>query len=361
MSLGPPFDQSGERHQLVVGALSVVLISVAVGMAILASDRTLGDALTLRVRVRSPGSLHTGAQVRLAGQQIGEVVAIRDRSLSQRGGASDNGNHDDQARVVLETRILRQHRRHVYKNSQFFTVTPNILTEAAVEVGPPAGGAAPDRLIEDGDEVRGADPPRIDELLAKLHDSLTTVLGIGRELAPAWDELSRAAGGLFTTVRGLGPPEQLDAIAANTRRALTAAGALWDALAAAEAPERVAALSRELQRALQDLSPQLIQIGQRMDQLEGDLTGITQALGPAEQRRLLDGVRRFRRVIALGQQLTGDIRDLAQLYESGRGTLGGFAHDLQIFDELKEVHREIKRESYKLLIKSPDRGQRNLR
>jgi hypothetical protein len=56
-----------------------------------------------------------------------------------------------------------------------------------------------------------------------------------------------------------------------------------------------------------------------------------------------------------------DVKALIDGFQAGRGTLGGFNRDIQIFDELKEIHRILKRQTWRVLIKRPNPGQRNVR
>jgi hypothetical protein len=72
----------------------------------------------------------------------------------------------------------------------------------------------------------------------------------------------------------------------------------------------------------------------------------------SERRRVAQIVRT---TSELGQRANADIKALIWLYENGRGTLGGFNRDIQIFDELKEMHRILKRESWRVIIKRKPR------
>ena len=59
----------------------------------------------------------------------------------------------------------------------------------------------------------------------------------------------------------------------------------------------------------------------------------------------------LRELQAVQQRLEADARFLVRYVDSGRGTLGGFNQDMQIFDELKDMSRIIKQQSWRLLIK----------
>ncbi len=62
MSLGPPFDDadSSDRLRLGLGIGAAALLLFFAGFAILASERSLGDSLTIHVDVTRIGTLNTG-------------------------------------------------------------------------------------------------------------------------------------------------------------------------------------------------------------------------------------------------------------------------------------------------------------
>ena len=192
MSLGPPFDQSGERLRLGLGAATAVTLLVAIGVALLAADRSLGESVTVHMLVQRPGALHTGAMVRVAGEQIGEVVAIRGYRPSP--GLKDGPGADPGAEptVDIELRLRKRWAEKVYENSTFLPVNPTVLAEALIEIGPPAGGAAPGSPIGAEQRVRGVEPADLDQLLRRVYQSIELTLQQARELGAEWTELNEA-------------------------------------------------------------------------------------------------------------------------------------------------------------------------
>lgn len=372
MSLGPPFDQSGERWQLASGAAAVIGLVIAVAIALLASDRTLGDTFPLRILTRNPGALRTGARVILAGQQIGEVVAIRGTGWlsppsppSSAGGAGGAAQAapawPDRPTVEIEVRVLRSHQRYIYRNATFFSHTPNVLTESHLEIGPPGNGASPERPVEPGETVRGVDPPDIDRLLQKVHASLVSILAVSHDLEPQWQEFRAAVDGLLRTARDASGQAEVGRILAQGDRALQAARHLRATFGQTDALPRGAHLIGEISRGLSELRPQLQIISAQAERLDGQLKGLTTTFGEKERRQLAQGVALFRAVIKDAEQMDKDLRWLLRWFNEGRGTLGGFAQDIQIYDEFKETGRLLKRETWKVLIKRKDPGQRHLR
>lgn len=350
MSLGPPFDDSGERLQLSIGAAAGVVLVFVTAFALLAAERSLGESLNFHVQVARPGALHTGAQLRVAGEPIGEVVAIR-------GRAADFGR--DEAPVDIEVRLQTKFRDRVFRNSTIVAVNPTLLTEALLEVGPPAGGAAPADPVRDGDKLRGVDPADIDQFMFKVYVSVEAVLHETRDLQPEWAEFQRSISAASTQFGETMPADKLLRIGLHAASIRLHAGHLSDVLREADfqtAPDDVKALYRSSQPLVAELS----RLATNLDLLQGRASALSSAIGP-RQREIARAIAGLRSAIEVSGRVETDARALIKGVENGRGALGGFYRDIQIFDELKEMHRILKRRGWRILIKRPDAGQRNLR
>lgn len=358
MSLGPPFDHSGERLRLFLGAATAVTLLVVIGVALLAADRSLGESLTVHMLVHRPGVLHTGAMVRVAGEQIGEVVAIRGyrpESALTGAGAGAGAGAGEEPMVDIELRLRKHLAGRVYENSTFLPVNPTVLAEALIEIGPPAGGVSPGAPVSSDMRVRGVDPADIDQLLRKVYLSIELILQQARDLGSEWTELTAALGTLsvrltlnFSSEEALRVQVQGEA----ARRSIEALLATLRSGEAAKLPE----LSRQLAQSVMPLGRELRRLGEQGEVLAARARELGQALGPAQQAELRRAVAQLRGALAAGERLDADARFLIRYFDSGRGTLGGFNKDLQIFDELKETSRILKQKSWRLLIKRREPG-----
>ena len=382
MSLGPPFDQSGERLRLGLGAAAGALLLFVTAVALLSADRSLGDSLRVYMLVRRPGALHAGALVQVAGLQIGEVVAIRGQgrdgepessaalapALGRRVTGPDLAPLPQQEcqalqarkrrppavpKVEVELRILRRYADRVYENSTFLTVNPTVLTEGLIEVGPPDAGAAPADPIRSGSRVRGVDPADLDDLIATVFCSTEEVMRIGRELRPAWAELSTAGRTLIDRLQRTVDGDQFMRVKLQTVAAFNAAGTLRTKLERAGI-ERTPAAVEGLTQAIRALAPQLAAFGAQVGELQTRSQALAGQLAPRRQRigRLDEDLQRLQKT---AERAESDGRYLLRVYERGGGTIGGFQQDLQIFDELKDMHRILKQKIWRVIIKR--RGQ----
>lgn len=347
MSLGPPFDHSGERLRLTLGAATAVMLLVVIGVALLAADRSLGESVTVHMMVHRPGVLHTGAMVRVAGEQVGEVVAIR--GLPAANPASDEPTVD------IELRLRKQLAGRIYDNSTFLPVNPTVLAEALIEIGPPADGAAPGAPVTSEVRVRGVDPADIDQLLRKVYVSIELTLEQARELSSEWTEMTAALGALSERLSASLPTEEVLRVQVQGAAARHSIEQLLLTLRAGEV-DKLPALARQLEQSVTPLGRELRRLGAEGEILAARARELGQALGPAQQADVRRAVAQLRAAMAAGEQLEADGRLLIRYFDSGRGTLGGFNKDLQIFDELKETGRILKQKSWRLLIKRRDPG-----
>jgi ABC-type transporter Mla subunit MlaD len=261
--------------------------------------------------------------------------------------------------VDIEVRIQTRYRDRVYRNSTIVAVNPTILTEALLEVGPPAHGAAPGEPVENGDRLRGIDPAEIDHFLANLYVSIEAVLRESRELEPDWDPFQKSVGEVSNKISFLLPSDQLLRIGLHAAEARLLVSKLQDKLQESGASRAIPDLDALIKTA-DPLMVALAELAQQLELLSGRAHDVASAVGPRRQE-LEQALSQLKTAAALSGRAELDAQALLNGFLAGRGTLGGFNSDIQIFDELKEIHRILKHQGWRVLIKSRDPGQRNVR
>ena len=341
MSLGPPFDESGLARQLRWGFCSALVLVGGLGYLLSTAGRTVGRGAKVVIQLAHPGPLRAGARLWLAGSVVGEVRDVRWR----RTQAGKLG-------VDLEVFIGRDALARIPSNSVPFVITPSLLGEAGLEIGPPLG--SPDgqvalaRPLSDGDVLVGADPPNLDDFLVKTERSLSEVLGLAREDGPAAKELARAVDDFLDHLRGVEhEPGRAGRILDQGTIVVERTRDLVASLRAAGGLGRARAAGTGLGAALDELGPELRAFGRRADELQARLTLTL----PAEQRDrarvALDSLSKTARTFA---RLTADIQRLVAYVERGDGALGAFLQDRELFDDLHETHRIIKSQPLRFLL-----------
>jgi ABC-type transporter Mla subunit MlaD len=341
VSLGPPFDDSGESLQRVVGAVSVACLLALIAGLMLAAGHTVGAGVLITVAQRRAGPLHPGCKVRVAGREAGEIRAVVTRALPDGGRG-----------VALSVFIARDHASEVRRNSRLFVDTPSVLGEAFLEIGPPASGEAPGPPIADGDVLAGSEPPEIDKLLEHLEAALRQILALWRDDGGALDELGAASDRLIATLSGLpGDRGQLRRVVDQAARALAAGELLARTLREAGGAERIARAARELYRVAEEAQPELTALGARVDRALEQLDAGSQLFGPERRRAAAAALERLDRTIGVAERLAADLRWLGRRVAAGEGTIGALLADRELFDDLHEAHRIIKAQPLKVLLK----------
>lgn len=348
MSLGPPFDAGSERLRLLIGGVTLLLLTFLVSVALLTAEHQLGQSLTLHLLVERSGPLYTGAEVHLAGERIGELVAIR-RHRIRPGDSIDLPVGSEH--VELELRILRTAGQRLFRGSTFVPRNPTLLSPAVIEVGPPDPGQDKGPPLSGGEYLIGIDPPDLDLLLRNIYVSLEAILAEARDLQPDWQEAVAAFSALSGRLDRVADSGQVLRIGYQGAKTLVLLRSLESRLVQAgigDAPAQLADLSATLSPLVQSAG----QLGQQTGRLHDRMTELSVLFQPSRRKDAQVALRNFQAAIASGERLTQDAQYLLHLFESGQGTLGGFNRDVQLFDELKDVARILKQQLHRVIIKS---------
>ena len=337
MSLGPPYDDSGLRRQLQLGSTALVALILTILGILTLSSRTLGRGEHIFVRMRIPGALREGSKIRLAGREIGEVRSIR----------------PDQKGVIVDAFVLRDWLPHLHSNSEVFVSAVSILGEAHLEIGPPPKGGDPGPPLRPGDEIRGTDPPDLDELLRYTLDNAREWMVLLQDVRPETTELFAAGAALMARVRELPIGEgQVSEMVARAVASFADARKLGALLDEAGGGKRILADARAIGALLDERGPEL---GKILDAVRVS-TDRTEAVIALWRGGELDKASHaWETLKGTGRSVDAIVKDLDYLItrvQRGKGTLGGFLQDQELWDDLHESHRQIKQQPWNLLIKS---------
>ncbi len=326
----------------VLGALALLAVFIlALG------DFRLAKGFTLFADFAYAGDLQTGAPVKVSGVRVGRVRTVRllraDASPPPAPAKAALGQSEAPL-VRAELALDDQVRSVLGEGTQVAAGMQGLVGETYLELtpgkGPPLAEAA---------AVRGVDAPDLHRLtlevaalvdalgafapteggtagqgLAALLGTVNGILGERREvLSQALADLAASAG-------------DLRAVLAQTRAALGDRGLVT---LVADAGASAASLRREL-------PPLLASARQSLDRL----STLTAAAERATAGGAIDDVvRDLRQSAQTLAQLTAGARTLLGRVERGEGTVGGLLNDPQIYDDAKEMLRDLKRHPWKLL------------
>jgi len=335
-----------------VGAAAIVVLLLAVGYLLFLRGRLfLGPAVHVGVYFEHVGSLKEGAPVIVAGRQVGKVETIRlvsaksDEAAQLLGGA---------AGAVAQIRIDASLRGMVPYNGAFFVSSKGLLAERYLEVGPPPDGAEVERLVADGDRVRGADPASMDRVLQNMWTNLTIARKFLEEVGPEARALFGRLGLLSYTLDDVLPPRaELDAMLDRGRALADQATTTFDLLESGAArPEDVLALADRAQRTMADITKATAIIRARLDALGASfdrVRGQIEAARPGLEKKIREALASVDTAMAKMESLSAKVADLMGIIARGEGSLMRIQRDPEFPEDAKELGKILKRTPWRVV------------
>jgi ABC-type transporter Mla subunit MlaD len=321
-----------------VGAAVLLVTLLVVGYVVFIRDSLQREGTVIRLHFGVVVGLTPGSPVRVAGREIGEVRAI---GIARGGG------------VTVELVIDRGWARQIPINADFFIDAVSPLAPRFVTIGPPLGGAEPGRPLRDGDDVTGADPPSLDRVLQRTYDNLEEVRRFLDALRPATAAIKVSAARLATTVRTLDPhpgaqAEMRAAVAVAAGRALTIVEGLE---AGAVDLTAIGALAGDVERMAAGVETTVAELRAEVARMQAALgrVEVARSLGPELSGRLARTLADAERVLADAERLSGQVRAVLAEATTGGSALAGFAADLELIDDVRELTKALKRNPWRVM------------
>ena len=328
--------------EIKVGALVVASLALLGGFLALLGNFSFRGGERIRVNFDFSGNIQSGAAVKISGIKVGKVEEVK--FLGGQLDADTKKPVQVQVIAFVEDRV----KDAIHRDAEFFINTQGVLGEQYLEIQP---GGYDQPALDASKSVTGVNPPRTDLIVARLYeflDSITSLLRddkdvirdflksgasvvrtldtilkanqaeIGKLIADV-DNLSREASQLLATVRsGVGDASQLRATLAN-----------------------VQAITDSIKR---EIDPLIAKAKKALDGVDG----LTSAVDRQKVQRALDDL------VALGdkaQAIATDAQALVSDVRKGKGTAGALIVENQIYDDLKELVRDLKRNPWKFFWK----------
>jgi ABC-type transporter Mla subunit MlaD len=328
-----------------IGALTLLAMGgVVAGFVFLGGRAALGPVIRFRVVFHQAAGLHADAPLVVAGRAVGRVAAI---SPLPHGAP---GPLDGDVGVVASVELARDRQWTVPAAATIFVASRGALSDRYLEVAPPAGDPGPP--IADGAELRGIDPPSLDNVLQHTWNNLAIYRQFVDTVRPELAALRTQLGQLRAAASPGPTGELLDAarglVSAAERTGGTALGGtpgVAHLLATIAAAQGTAA---EIRAALDLLGPELAAATTSLGRIRGHLAA-TDPLARAES--ILATVH-----AALDKldPLLATAGDIAQRFAAGEGTIGRILKDPEFPEDTKDLGKMMKRQPWKILQRPPD-------
>lgn len=330
--------------ELKVGAVLLAALVVLGAFVLVLGDIGFERGTQISVDYAFSGAIQAGAPVKVSGVKVGRV-----ERLEFLGGEPKEQEQGIQVRLVLF--VEDRARPVLHQGARFYINTQGLLGEHYVEIVPARERGAP---LSEGAVVRGVDPPRFDLLVQRIYDLLDAISRLLEKDEGHLGELVRSGASLAQTL-----DQTLKENRAELRRTVSAA---------AVASEEASALLRDLNTAVGDgstlqhtlddasasamlirkeLPSALEKVQKALDQLEA-LGKTLERVQPGQVEAIMG------HAISIAENADhamADARAITERVRSGGGTVGLLLADDEIYDDLKELLRDLKQHPWKLVWK----------
>ena len=347
-----------------VGALVFIALVLLVGFIFVLGDFQFGEDFTIYVDLENAGGVKPGADVRIAGIPAGSV-----ESVVFWGGRYDE-KVDRNVTVRLTLIIAEGMADSVGEGAEPVVTTLGVLGEPYIEI---VNTLPPGEPVEEGTVFVGQPPVRTDQIIRRLHNGLKglddLVAGIelsldegdlGRLLAEAADladHLDEVVVDNRENVRNT--IENVSVILEENRDSIPQiVDNIENATAEFEALGRglntAVGDGRRLRDAIASLEEVVSAASEHAPETFADLEDIMDSLQRvlAEQEdSLAMSITNVETITSNLADASTEASDLIAYVNAGRGAVGALLRDDEMYDDIRELIRELKRRPWRLIWK----------
>ncbi len=329
-----------------VGLLIVIASAILVGFLVVLGNFSIGSGFTVYVDYEFVGNLQEGAPVKVSGIKVGKVerIAFLGGQLDPKTGK--------RVQVRVEAWIEDQAHDSIRGDAEYFINTAGVLGEQYLEIVPGRDWQAP--RVAAGAVVRGSDPPRTDLVVSRLYEVLDNLSIVLRDDKDLIRDLLVNGGSAVKEINGLLVAHRDDV----GRLIGSAAGLAGEATTTLSKVNQGLGDPRIIQTILRDLDAVLVRGRGSLDELTpkagalmADATRATGVLTEDRVERALVVADKAATAATAAGGLIGNVDGLVTDVRAGKGTVGGLVARDEIYADLRELIRDLKRNPWKLFWK----------
>ncbi|MBH25831.1 MAG: hypothetical protein CMH57_15600 [Myxococcales bacterium] len=331
-----------------VGALVLFSTALLVAFVIILGDFSFDKGTMIYVDFDNVGGLKPGADVAISGIKAGKV-----QRLEFMGGAPDEDlgrNLMVRAHVMIEPSMAKAVRR----DSAFYITTQGVLGEKYIEILTLDMNAEP---VAVGDQLRGVDPPRMELLMARLDDIANELADLMSNKDIPVGDLIRNTNALMANANGIltDNRDNIDSIIGNVEKVSGDAVEIADAVKVgvgdgSEIRTSLVNVRNLTNRLNNELGPITRKLNRTLDNAES-VSVTVKDITTGKQPAIEGAIDNLYATSANAKLISDDVKVTTDAIRAGRGTIGGLVTDQEIYDDLKEMLRELKRRPWKIIWK----------
>jgi len=337
-----------------VGAIALVaLAAVIAAIVFLLGGVALGTPIRIRVVFRHSAGLREHAALVVAGQPVGRIEAIVPVGHGEAGALAG------EVGVAAIVAVDGGNAWKVPSGAEIFVASRGALSDKYLEVAPPRSGE-PGPAIHDGQELRGVDPPSLDNVLQHTWTNMTIYKLFVDSVRPDLDALVARIGELRRQIDGVardaGAAGGLAALVGEARAASAAAretyaGSLGGEPGLAHLRATVGdarAMIGELRAMLDLLRPDAAAVAANTARIRGHLAA-SDPLGRADQT-----LTAIRAALDKIDPVLATMAELGDRIARGEGSLGRLMSDPEFSDDAKDLGKIMKRQPWRIIARPHD-------
>ena len=329
-----------------VGLLILIAGAILVGFIVVLGNFSFAPGFTIKVQYQYSGNLQEGAPVKVAGIKVGKVESVHfvgGKELDARGR---------RVQVLVVAWVEDKAREAIRQDARFFINTAGVLGEQYLEIVP--GEDYEHGPLDTSQPVPGENPPRTDLLVSELQGVLESLSEVLREDKDVIRELLVNSSSAVKEVNTLlvENREELGQLIGSTSELAEQAGTtlekvnqgLGDPRVIRRTIEHADALLVTAQGAIAQVTPPAVTLLQDARRVTGVITEqrIDQALAAADKAATAAS-----KAGGLIDNVDGMVTDL----RAGKGTAGALLVKEELYADLRELIRDLKRNPWKFFWK----------
>jgi phospholipid/cholesterol/gamma-HCH transport system substrate-binding protein len=333
--------------EIKVGILVLVSLALLGGFIFILGNFSMEKGTHFYVDFDFVGNLAKGAPVKVSGIKVGKVEEIEFLA----------GKYDPKVKrrvyVRLKVWVEDRARNAIRKDSEFYINTQGVLGEQYLEITP---GTIDQKhpVVEKGAVMVGKTPPRADLIVARLYSFLDVVTKVlDKEKETIGITLRNAARALDTADKVLSENRE------SIRKLLDSGDELaGEAVALTRSVREGIGDGRKLSRILSRVDRASGVVARRLDPtldrvdraLDGAI-GVTELVGPKERDKVMAVLDRVVRLSKKAERIATDAAAVVRNVRGGKGTAGALVMEREVYEDLKELVRDLKRNPWKFFWK----------
>ncbi|MBU1219724.1 MCE family protein [Myxococcota bacterium] len=335
--------------QFKVGLLIIISLVVLGGFIFILGNYSLGKGYYIYVDFDFAGNLSPGAPVKISGIKMGRVESIRFM-----GGEFDT-KVNRRVFVRIKLWINEKARNAVRSDSRVFINTQGILGEQYVEIEP-GNMDSPQSSVLSGESlaIKGESPPRTDLVIGKLYtflDQVTNILSSEQQnIRLAIQRTTKTLGNVNDILEK--NKTEINSMVAKSSNVLTEVEkSLSTVNSSIGDGKKIVHIIRSTDYMLNVLSSRLPSVMTKIDTTLTDVSTMTKIINVNDKEKIFQSLDRINNLSSEAITLTREGTKLARSVSSGNGTVGALMTKREVYEDLKELVRDLRENPWKLFWK----------